>query len=179
MGSKRRHERYIRRLELEFSASGKSYRAISSDFSCNGLFIRTNHAFAPGALIQINIYLPDGMTTVLSGVVRRAIKTPTVSLKNGMGIEIVHSDDNFKRFMAAIDAGCSGGAFAAERSAGDGSRKPEMRVPPKPSADEFLIIACSDCGVKNKLRISNASLNPKCGRCGVALHIISAAPGGV
>jgi len=41
--NRRKHKRYIRRCEIEFVSDGVTYRGIASDFSLNGLFIRTNH----------------------------------------------------------------------------------------------------------------------------------------
>ncbi|GBE31890.1 hypothetical protein BMS3Bbin05_00793 [bacterium BMS3Bbin05] len=35
--------------------------------------------------------------------------------------------------------------------------------------DEDVIISCSSCGVKNRLKTSKIILKPKCGRCGKAL----------
>ena len=36
---------------------------------------------------------------------------------------------------------------------------------------EFHIVACSQCGVKNKILSERLSHGPKCGRCGTPLRI--------
>jgi len=156
--SKRKQDRFVRRLETEFSAEGRSYRGISSDFSAGGLFVRTNHAFVPGTIIELTIHLPDGFASTVKGVVKRAMKTPLISLKNGMGIEIIEKDSHYvgfmKTFMPDYDAGTpqtEAATATAHEQAG--------------AAPDFLIITCANCGVKNKVRTSRMSLGPKCGKC--------------
>lgn len=149
---KREHSRFIRRLETEFSAEGKNYRGISSDLSINGLFIRTNHAFAPGSIIDLTIHLPGGATSKLKGKVMRALKTPIVSLKNGMGIKLIEKDSHYINFMKSYSP--------------DNQEKTT-----ESTSSDFLIISCSKCGVKNKVHKSKTSLGPKCGKCGFSLII--------
>ncbi len=160
--SKRRHQRFVRRLETEFSADGKNYRSISSDLSCSGLFIRTNHAFAPGTILDIVIHLPDGTSSRLKGKVRRALKTPTVSLKNGMGIELIEKDTLYSKFMLTYTGEC--GDETGQSS--DADERETIRDIPKPAPDEFLIVSCSRCSVKNKVSRSRVAAGPKCGKCG-------------
>jgi hypothetical protein len=148
---RRRHERFVRRLETEFSADGKEYRAISSDFSCGGIFIRTHHAFPPGTLLDIVIHLPEGFPAKVKGRVRRALQTPIATLKNGMGIELIEKDGPYLRFMRSLTGECEGEAGASEKPA------------------EFLIVTCGKCNVKNKVDKSRIAAGPKCGRCGHSL----------
>ena len=167
--SKRKHTRFIRRLETEFSAEGKNYRAISSDFSCNGLFIRTNHAFPPGTVLTMTVHLPDGITSNLRGRVQRSLKTTVVSLKNGMGIELIEKDQQYTDFMLMFTPECAEG-----NRKGAGQEEPPKTSPlhgiaaGAPAAD-FLILACAACGVKNKVGIARLSQGPKCGKCGTVL----------
>ncbi len=170
MRPRRRHERFVRRLETEFSADGKDYRAISSDFSCGGLFIRTNHAFTPGTLLDIVIHLPEGNTSKITGRVRRAIKTPVVSLKNGMGIEIISRDSAYTHFMTTFHAECERQAEAELTGSEAVREQGTAQARPEPAGElEFIIIACPSCGVKNKIRSAKAGQGPKCGKCGAPL----------
>jgi Tfp pilus assembly protein PilZ len=162
--TRRRHQRFVRRIETEFFAEGKSYRAISSDFSRYGLFIRTNNAFVPGTELDIVIHLPNGLTCQLKGLVRWAVKTPIVSLKNGMGIELTSRDSSYVRFLKVLDPSetdepCS---YAAHKPSG-------AEQPPKsdhPLPPEFVIVACKECGIKNKVRSDKLSHGHMCGKCG-------------
>lgn len=163
--SKRRHKRFVRRLETEFSAEGKNYRAISSDLSEGGLFIRTNHAFAPGTIVDILIFLPDGTSSRLKGKVRRALKTPVVSLKNGMGIELIEKDSHYDRFMLTF----TGEHEEKTGPSAEVDTQETIREIPKPQPEEFLIVACSRCNVKNRVKKSRLAAAPKCGKCGQPL----------
>ncbi|MGC2061335.1 MAG: PilZ domain-containing protein [Thermodesulfovibrionales bacterium] len=167
--SKRWNARFIRRLETEFWTEEKNYRAISSDFSCNGLFIRTNHAFEPGTVLSIRVHLPDGQTSELKGRVRRALKTTVVSLKNGMGIELLEKDLPYTNFMLG---------FTGECDKKTGEPEPKLRpvdIPPvtEKTADipapDIMTIGCPACGVKNKVKTAQVSHGPKCGKCGSLL----------
>jgi len=161
--TKRKHDRFVRRLETEFSGEGKNYRGISSDLSRSGLFIRTNHAFTPGTIIDIVIHLPDGNSSKLKGTVRRALKTAVVSIKNGMGIELIEKDDFYTNFLDTF--------FPEEEGPGqqtsDGTQSREtIQEAPIPPPDEYMIVVCSNCSVKNRVSSSKAAFGPKCGRCG-------------
>ncbi len=155
---KRSAERFIKRMEAEFSAGDKTYKGFVSNISATGLFIRTNHSYREGLNIDIRIFMPDGSTSVVKGVVRRAVATLDTRLsKNGMGIELTQKDENFINFLKEI-----GGdeAVKAEHAA------PEPATPePEVREVEFLMIACSGCGAKNRVPSDKLSLGPKCGKC--------------
>ena len=164
--SKRKHDRYVRRLETEFSAEGKNYRGISSDLSRSGLFIRTNHAFPTGTLIDILIHLPDGTSSRLKGNVRRALKTPVVSLKNGMGIELTEQDSFYTKFLDAYspEDETVNGPAAIDRSGSSGEAA-------TPDLAAYLIVACAHCGARNKVLRTKMAAGHTCGKCSHPLVI--------
>lgn len=166
MRPRRRHQRFVRRLETEFIADGKLYRAISSDFSRSGLFVRTNRALAPGTEVDIVVHLPDGTKSELQGVVRRAVKTPVVSMKNGMGVELTKRDDNYVRFIKDFDP--------TETNDASLSEAPEPSPEPShPDTPEFLIIPCKACGIKNRVRHERLCRGLICGKCGSPISLSS------
>jgi hypothetical protein len=164
----RKHARFIKRLEVECSANQEYSRGISSNFSLGGLFIRTNRPFTCGTLVDLNIHLPDGESAKAKGVVKTAQKTALASLKNGMGIELVEKDLNYVTFIKSLgpDALVENGAaaFTEKQAAAEGT------ATPGPGSAEFIIIPCSHCGVKNRVRISKSSPGMKCGKCGNPLR---------
>ncbi len=107
---KRSFRRYTRRCEAEFTAGVASNRGIASDFSINGLFLRTNHPVAADTVIDISVHMPDGSLSSLRGKVRRAMKsslgrvmgTPSKEYKNGMGVELTRRDVNYLNFIRAL-----------------------------------------------------------------------------
>lgn len=110
MANKRQQKRFISRCETEFVVNDVTYRGIASDFSLQGLFIRTTHPATPDTIVDITIYLPDGLTSNLTGKVRRAMKpsigrvigTPVKALKHGMGVEIIKKDANYLHFIRSL-----------------------------------------------------------------------------
>jgi hypothetical protein len=107
---KRKNKRFIKRCETEFVSNNISYRGITSNFSLDGLFIRTSYPFASETLLDIIIHLPDGMITRVKGRVKWALRNyagnvPGASIKasrNGMGIEIVERDAGYMHFVSSL-----------------------------------------------------------------------------
>ena len=168
-------DRFIRRLEAEFTAENKTYVGISSDLSLSGLFIRTNHAFVPGSILDITLHLPEGQTSILKGKVMRAFKTPIIALKNGMGVFLVEKDSHYINFMKThypdIDEEPTSGKSSLETAAANLKPGPEPEKKPDPPPADFLILSCSKCSAKNKVNRAKISLGPKCGKCGSPLVI--------
>ena len=98
---KRQHKRYTSRCEIEFSMNGTTYRGISSNLSQNGLFIRTRKPFTADTIIDLMVHFPNGSTSKLKGITRRAIRNP-LDNQNGMGIELIEKDSNYFDFVNSI-----------------------------------------------------------------------------
>ncbi len=173
--SKRRYKRYTKRLEVEFSAAGMSFKGISSNISERGLFIRTQHGFVPGTKITIKLILPDGSVSTLKGIVRRTVKTIHTFIKNGMGVEILETDPAFENFLRQelLEyndrlSDKSNTTKQHERTRKD--QEENMRTDKTAaSVNEFTTIRCPACSVKNKVLVSLLSKKLKCGKCGTYL----------
>lgn len=149
-----RHPRFTRRLEVTFISGGLSYKGILSNLSANGLFIRTNRGFAPGTEVEIHLMMPGDKISSLKGIVRRTVKAPVTPAKNGMGIELITRDEAYVNLvMTSLQE--------------QGIDTKELPLPE--SVTDFQIIACSGCGIKNKVSLEKLSREPKCGRCGTLL----------
>ena len=170
---KRYCRRFTKRLEVTFSSGGSKYRGISSDLSAGGLFIRTQNGLTPGNVIDIEIYLPEEKVCHLKGVVRRTVKTSFSLVKNGMGIELIERDSTYLDFLKAFVIDTEPEEVAAARPPEE--RNPEEKAgEPKieevsDMAPEFILIACENCKVKNRVRKDRLPFEPKCGKCGAVL----------
>ncbi len=151
-------------METEFIADGKHYRAIASNFSRYGLFVRTNRALVPGAELDIVIHLPNGSNAQVKGLVRCSIKTPAISPKSGMGVELISRDNNYINFIKDFDPSETDDPSPA--AAPDSSHAGHSPEPDHPATPEFVIVACKECGVKNKVRSERLSRGHTCGKCG-------------
>ncbi len=108
--NKRKLKRFSHRCKIAFTADGVTYRGLSSNFSLNGLFIRTNHSFPPETLLDIVIYLPNDLTAQLKGKVVRASKDPllgTIGMaggyrEKGMGVTIIEKEPLYLHFIRAF-----------------------------------------------------------------------------
>ncbi len=108
--NRRRFRRFTRRCEAEFTAGDMTSRGIASDFSLNGLFLKTNYPVTADTIIEITVHLPDGATAKLKGKVKRSMKTaigkvmgiPVKSLKNGMGVHLIERDAAYLHFIRSL-----------------------------------------------------------------------------
>jgi hypothetical protein len=106
----RQHKRLPKNCEVEFYSNDKIYRGTSSNFSIDGLFIRTDNPLAPGTVISMIVHLPDGPASKLTGRVRRVsrmsdstvIDKSVMSLEEGMGIEIMKRDSHYIKFFMSL-----------------------------------------------------------------------------
>lgn len=99
---KRRHPRFIKRLTANFVVENEKFVGITSDLSASGLFIRTSKGFVPGTAINIELIMPDNRLSSLKGIVRRTVKTPISSMKNGMGVGILVQDGAYAKFLKNV-----------------------------------------------------------------------------
>lgn len=112
MAEKRRLKRNIRRCETEFTHGEVSNRGIASDFSEDGLFIKTTRPVAPESVIDMMVYLPNGSVSRLKGMVKWSSRTPTGrvfgasgrarSARSGMGLELLEKDENYDLFIRSL-----------------------------------------------------------------------------
>ncbi|MDP2754997.1 MAG: PilZ domain-containing protein [Nitrospirota bacterium] len=104
---KRECKRKIRRLNITFTDGKEEYNGISSDFSCNGLFIRTRKSFNEGIKLKMQLEIENGKKIPLTGIVKRAIKTNISGYnisgyKNGMGIRLTSIPKEYDNFIKEL-----------------------------------------------------------------------------
>jgi hypothetical protein len=108
--NKRKLKRFSHRCKIAFTVDGVTYRGLSSNFSLNGLFIRTKHPFPPETLFDIVIYLPNDLTAQVKGKVIRASNDPllgTIGMagryrEKGMGVAIIEKTPLYLHFIRAL-----------------------------------------------------------------------------
>ena len=92
---------------MEYYANGQAYRGITRDLSVTDLFIETDNFLDSDSVVDILIYLPNGLTSKLRGKIRRILKKSpsgksTTTSKQGMGVEIIEQDLNYSRFITSM-----------------------------------------------------------------------------
>lgn len=100
--NKRNCKRKIRRLNIFFSDGNSEHSGISSDFSCNGLFIRTRKSFTEGTPLQMKLEFENGKKLQLTGIVKRTIRMLATNFKNGMGVELTSIPSEYDKFIADL-----------------------------------------------------------------------------
>jgi len=98
----RKEHRVSKQLYVQISTERKVFWGLLNDFSKNGLFVKCNQDFPIGAVIDIEIFMPDKSTSVLKGIVRRKIDIPESNRKYGLGIELIEKDARFIRFVNSV-----------------------------------------------------------------------------
>jgi cell division septation protein DedD len=101
---KRKLKRFSDRLKICFNVNGVEYRGLSSNFSLNGLLIRTNHLFPRDTVLDIMIDFPNDLASQLKGKVVRVSsdRKATGYAQKGMGIEIMEKDALYLHFIRSF-----------------------------------------------------------------------------
>jgi len=135
---KRRHPRIIKRLPVKFFVDHECLSSLSSDLSESGLFLRTNRGASVDCIIDIQLFLPSNKVSCLKGVVKRTVRTPFSSMKNGMGIEIIQKDEAYAHFIKTLYGDLIKKSARPEFPSGNGtsSEVPDEDPAPKTAAEE-------------------------------------------
>ncbi len=99
---KRECKRKIKRLNIIFSDGKEEYNGISSDFSCGGLFIRTRKGFHEGTVLNMQLELESDKLIPLTGIVKRTIKINISNYKNGMGIKLTSTHEEYDNLIEEL-----------------------------------------------------------------------------
>jgi len=168
--NKRKDKRFIRRLESDFFFGERKFKGISSDLSEKGLFVRTRNCLTVGSYINVVIYLPDGRQASVSGTVRRAVRTNSALVKNGMGIELEAIDINYADLMKEVTGKDISSSPLIRPASEIGPGDPTAGASPVAESGsvkgEFRVIPCPSCGIRNKIPSAKFSMGPRCDRCG-------------
>lgn len=123
MENRRQGKRFLKRCEVKFRSSDRAYRGISTNFSLNGLFIKTDHPFVKNTSLDIIVCLPTGLTSHVKGKVVRAcqpvqrnirnspqtpaakvMRSPLSMSKYGMGVSIIKKDPHYLHLIRSLVA---------------------------------------------------------------------------
>ncbi|MBI4680476.1 MAG: PilZ domain-containing protein [Nitrospirae bacterium] len=96
---RRKAQRKIRRLPISYSDGQKEHSGISSDFSLEGLFIRTRNALPPGTPLKMVLEVGQNQKINLAGLVIWSVKTGIMDFKNGMGVKITSKPTEYTEFI--------------------------------------------------------------------------------
>jgi hypothetical protein len=99
---KRKENRIEKQLYVVLRLESKMVRGLLNDFSENGLFIKCNQDFPIGTVIDIEIFMPDNINSLLKGIVKRKIEMPESHRKYGLGIELMEKDMVFRHFLRSL-----------------------------------------------------------------------------
>jgi Tfp pilus assembly protein PilZ len=100
---KRNDKRFTTRLHVKLSSRSIISWGILCDVSENGLFIKANQDFPIGEVIDIEIFMPDNTSCLLTGTVRRRVELPESYRKFGIGVELIRKDATYKHFLKNLD----------------------------------------------------------------------------
>jgi Tfp pilus assembly protein PilZ len=103
---KRDRNRIVKRLFTRFGPDDPVNIGYTGDVSLSGIFIKTNTIFPPGAVLKIEIELPNSKTIHLLGTVMWAKRVPSTLVrhvkKSGMGVRILQPPEDYLKFVANL-----------------------------------------------------------------------------
>ena len=98
----RKERRISKKLYVQLYSDKKFFSGLLNDLSKNGLFIQCNRDIPIGAVIDIEIFMPDKSTAVLTGIVRRKMDMPKSHIKYGLGIELSKQSALYATFLVSL-----------------------------------------------------------------------------
>jgi hypothetical protein len=108
MADRRRNRRWPRQLEVRFwkqSEEGQGSRAISTNVSRTGIFVRTQAVLPSGSRLRLAIG-HGGRDFTVEGVVMRALRAPAhlqSVMPSGMGVRFLSAEELLEELLPAID----------------------------------------------------------------------------
>jgi len=108
MGERRRDRRWPRQLEVRFwkpGEEGQGNRAISTNISRTGIFVRTQQVLPSGTRLRLAVG-HSGRDFTVEGVVMRALRSPThlqAVMPSGMGVRFLSAEELLEELLPAID----------------------------------------------------------------------------
>jgi hypothetical protein len=108
MSDRRRTRRWPRQLEVRFwkqGEGGQGTRAISTNVSRTGIFVRTQAVLPSGSRIRLALG-HSGRDFTIEGIVMRALRTPAhlqSAMPSGMGVRFLSADELLEDLLPAID----------------------------------------------------------------------------
>jgi len=108
MPERRRNRRWPRQLEVRFwkqGEEGQGSRAISTNISRTGIFVRTQMVLPSGTRMRLAVG-HGGRSFTVEGVVMRALRSPAhlqSVMPSGMGVRFMTSEELLEELLPAID----------------------------------------------------------------------------
>ncbi|MEF9475663.1 MAG: PilZ domain-containing protein [Candidatus Mariimomonas ferrooxydans] len=89
-------------MNISFSDGKAEHIGTSSNFSFEGIFIRTRKAFDPGTSLKMVLEVDEHRKIDLTGIVVWATRTGIMDFKNGMGIKITSVPQAYEDFVKGL-----------------------------------------------------------------------------
>jgi hypothetical protein len=108
MAERRRNRRWPRQLEVRFwkqGEEGQGNRAISTNVSRTGIFVRSQLVLPTGTRLRLAIG-HSGREFTVEGVVMRALRSPShlqAVMPSGMGVRFLSAEELLEELLPAID----------------------------------------------------------------------------
>ncbi len=103
---KRIFERINKKLQVKFWSGGVNYTGITTNVSEKGMFVGTKKELFPGALLDMEIILPNGDYIRIPVKVKRTMKSGNSYndniYGNGLGVQLVSEHPRYETFIKSF-----------------------------------------------------------------------------
>lgn len=104
---KRMQKRYPRQMPVRFGEKSPDHIGLTHDISLRGIFLKSSRIFPHPTKLVIGMELANGKTIQCEGIVKWAKRVPPaiarVMLKNGMGVFLTYSPEDYSKFIRSFD----------------------------------------------------------------------------
>ncbi len=100
---RRAFERINKKLQVKFWSGGINYTGITTNVSENGMFVGTKKELLTGALLDLEVILPNGDSIRVPVKVKRTMKTADSYnyniYENGLGVQLASEHPRYEKFI--------------------------------------------------------------------------------
>lgn len=104
---KRIQKRYTRQMPVRFGDNSPEHIGLTHDVSLKGIFLKSSRIYPHQTKLVIGLEFANGKTIQCEGVVKWAKRVPPaiarVMLKNGMGVFLTYSPEDYTKFIQGLD----------------------------------------------------------------------------
>ncbi len=96
--------RFRHRVVCDLIVAGASHRAIVTDVSASGLYVRTQEKAAPGSALRLVLHEDEGLFELDAQVVRehRLSQHHATGIPSGLGVRIVAAPEAYFQLLAKL-----------------------------------------------------------------------------
>ena len=104
---KRERERFLIKLPVELTAGERVIKGTTVRVSEKGFFVRAQKVFSVGTPVDIDLFITEGSSCRLKGIIKYSENSAISVRQNGMGVELIEPCPGYLKLIRSFEEGKS------------------------------------------------------------------------